>query len=429
MFTIGQGLAVMAHQINTTWTITAALLVYFMHGGFGFYEAGMCRSKNTVDTLSHNLLILAVTILAYWAIGFGLMFGKGNAFVGITGLAPRLLTNDAYPSLASHMVPLAVSFAFVMSFADTPATLIAGSGAERIRFSAVMWLTVLISGLLFPIVGHWIMGGGWLANLDVPVYDTGSGMVHLCGGCCALAVALVLGPRKERKRQSKRRAKQVSSMPLVFLGAFILWLGFFGFNAGFAMSVSKSLGLVVVNTALAGAAGSVTAMIGAELWTGKAPLRTALVGLLTANVAVTSPCAVIEPWAAAPIGAIAGAATVASIPFWAEFRIDDPTEYLTMNVIGGLLGIVSVGLFVSPAIVSQYAVKPVPLAGLFYGGGGAAQSLSQLLAALAIIGFVLPSALGACWILRAHNRLRVPVEEEQRGADRTTHGEKAYETR
>jgi ammonium transporter, Amt family len=129
----------MSFQINTVWVVTAALLVYFMHGGFGFYEAGMCRSKNTVDTLSHNLLILAVTILVYWVFGFALMFGSGSGFVGHTGFAPRLLdATSAYPSLSSRLVPLAVAFAFAMSFADTPATLIAGTGAERIRFSAKM---------------------------------------------------------------------------------------------------------------------------------------------------------------------------------------------------------------------------------------------------------------------------------------------------
>ena len=422
-------------QLNTVWTITAALLVYFMHGGFGFFEAGMCRSKDTVDTLSHNLLILAVTIAAYWMIGFAFMFGAGNGFIGHTGFVPQLLDGvDDFPSLQNHLVPLAVAFAFAMSFADTPATLIAGSGAERIRFSAVMLLTLLISGVLFPIVGHWIIGEGWLARRSVPVYDTGSGMVHLCGGCCALAVAMILGPRIERFRREPRTKTwveqelpyQVSSMPLVFLGAFILWLGFFGFNAGFAMRASRSVGLVIVNTALAGAFGTIAAMAGVQFWTGKARLRTAIVGLLAANVAVTSSSSVVEPWAAAVIGAAAGLITVVSIPFWARLGIDDPTEYLTMNLVGGVLGMISVGLFPSPEIMEKYPTQPSPQIGVFY-GGGTDQLLSQIVAIGAIAGFIFPIVLVACKILQAAGWLRVDPKEEREGSDLATHGEEAYD--
>ena len=424
-------------QVNTVWTITAAMLVYFMHGGFGFFEAGMCRSKDTVDTLSHNLLILAVTIPAYWLIGFGLMFGQGNGFIGHTGFALQLLGEmEDFPSLANHLVPLAAAFAFVMSFADTPATLIAGSGAERIRFSAVMLLTLLISGVLFPVVGHWIMGEGWLARRSVPVYDTGSGMVHLCGGCCALAVAMMLGPRIDRFRhkystetwKSEAIPYQVSSMPLVFLGAFILWLGFFGFNAGFAMKASQSVGLVIVNTALAGAFGTVAAMAGVQLWTGKARLRTAIVGLLAANVAVTSSASVVAPWAAAVIGTAAGLITVVSIPLWARLGLDDPTEYLTMNLVGGVLGMISVGLFASPEIMAKYPTQPSPQTGLFY-GGGSGQLLSQLVAIGAIFGFIFPFVLAACKILHTAGWLRVKPEEERKGSDLATHGEEAYDVK
>ncbi|MBB3062657.1 ammonium transporter [Microbulbifer rhizosphaerae] len=417
----------MPAEISIVWTIITALLLYFMHGGFGFFEAGMCRAKNTVDTLSHNLMVLAVTTLVYWAFGFAFMFGDGNGFIGYSGFAPRLVgSSDNYPSLAIHIVPLAVAFAFSMSYADTPATLIAGTGAERIQFSAVMLLTVVISGLLFPIVGHWILGGGWLAQLDVPVYDIGSGVIHLTGGICALAAGVVLGPRMEHKSESEGEEEDVSSMPLVFLGAFILWLGFFAFNAGFAMVAGKPLGLVVVNTALGGSAGTVTGMIGAELTTGKARLRTAMVGLLTGNVAVLSSTAIVEPWIATTIGAAAGLLAVGSIHFWAYLKVDDPTEYLTMNVVGGILGIIAVGLFASPEIMAEYPAKTLPRAGLFY-GGGSAQLISQALATGAIIGFVLPAALFVCWILRSMGWLRIPAEEEKEGSDKATHGEDAYE--
>ena len=402
-----------------------------MHAGFGFYEAGMCRAKNTVDTLSHNLMILAVTVVVYWLAGFALMFGEGNGWIGWAGFAPRLLGGiDGYPGLAPRVVPVAVAFAFCLSFADTPATLIAGTGAERIRFAAVMTLTVLISGVIFPVVGRWTIGGGWMMTLATPLYDTGSGSIQFCGGCCALAVSLRLGPRTEAARAKGRADRrggpdEPSSMPLIFLGAFILWLGFLGFNAGFSMVAAKSAGLVIVNTTLGGCSGAVAGMAGSWLLTGKLHLRTAIVALLTANVAVTSPSAVVEPWAAALIGAVAGLVTAAGLPARVRLGLDDPTEYLVMNLAGGLIGLASVGLFASPGLVADYPITPKPAAGLFYGGGWA-QLLVQLSAAVAIAAFVLPGIWLAASALHRFGLLRVDAEEERQGSDLASHDERAY---
>lgn|GEM_PF-1548067 len=415
-------------NLNAVWTVAASLLVYFMHGGFGFFEAGMTRAKNSVDALSHNLVILALTLAVYWLVGFGLMFGNGNGLLGLTGFAPSLLQSDVahFDILKNHPVPLAVVFAFALSFADTPATLIAGSGAERIRLAAVVILTLAVSGIIFPVVGHWVMGGGWLATLPRPIYDAGSGLVHLCGGSCALATALFLGPRDKRFRNGERRALAPSSMPMVFLGAFILWLGFFGFNAGFAMVAERSIGLVIANTALAGGFGTVVTMAGSWLLTRKAELRATIIGLLTANVAITSPSAIVSPWAAAAIGALAGVATLGSIRLWAALRIDDPTEYLTMNLVGGALGMLAVGLFTDPSIIAQYEPRPTPGLGLLY--GDASQMLVQLLGAGAIILFSLAGCAATCALLRAGGWLRVEPKEEQSGSDKATHGEKAEDS-
>ncbi|HZD24677.1 MAG TPA: hypothetical protein VE631_00315 [Alphaproteobacteria bacterium] len=415
-----------ASDLNTSWTILIAFLIYFMHGGFGFLEAGMCSDKNVVDALSHNLVILAVTIAVYWLVGFGLMFGNGNAFFGLTGFAPSLLPRDvsSFHSIADEAVPLVVVFAFVTSFSDTPATLIAGAGAERIRFSAVVVLSALISGLIYPVIGHWVLGGGWLANLSRPIFDTGAGMVHLAGGCCALAVALFLGPRGWRFRSDEsRHALAVSSMPMVFLGAFILWLGFFAFNAGFAMYASRSVGLVVTNTALAGAFGTVVTLAGITVLTGNAQLRASIVGLLTANVAITSCSSIVAPWAAAAIGVLAGLATLASIRLWITLKIDDPTEYLTMNLTGGFLGILAVGVFADPEIFLEYSVSPLPRPGLLY--GQVDQLLTQILGAVVIVAFSLGLCSVFCAALARANLLRVPPDEERSGSDVVTHGEKA----
>lgn len=418
---------------SVAWTASAALWVYFMHGGFGFYEAGMCRKKNTVDTLSHNLIILAMTVGIFWATGFGFIYGEGNAFIGLSNFAPTLLPgpDEQFDVLIGKAVPLAVGFAFVMSFSDTSATLIAGTGAERIRFVAVTVLTVFISGLIFPVAAHWVIGEGWLTNLEPSFFDTGSGFIHLCGGACALAVALLLGPRKERFDEGRfpslrsEDPLQVSSMPLVFLGAFILWMGFFAFNAGFAMVADRLVGLALVNTALGGGLGAVAAMTCAWLLTGKASLRTTIVGLLTGNVAAASPSAVVMPWAAALIGAVAGLAAFFSIRMWAWWGVDDPTEYLTMNLVGGAVGLAGVGLLASPRII-RYYVDPAHLEpGWLYGDPG--QFLTQVQGTGAIFVFSLIAALIVGAALRAFGQLRVNVGEEEAGSDVATHGEKAYE--
>lgn len=412
----------MSYHINTIWTISAAMLVFFMHGGFGFYEAGMCRSKNTVDSLSHNVIILCVELVVFWLVGFAFMFGAGSAFIGWTGFAPQLVhARAAYPSLANKAVPLAAILAFTLAYADTPATLITGTGAERIQLIAVVALTAIISGLIFPIVGHWIRGGGWLTQLKTPVYDTGSGYVHLCGGCCALVVTLVIGPRRDRFEYDEKRAFAVSSMPLVFLGAFILWLGFFAFNAGLAMMADRSVALVIVNSALAGGFGVVTAMFGSWLLTDKAELRTTIVGLLTANVAISSGPAVIMPWAAAAIGIMSGLITLGSMRFWAWLSVDDPTEYITMNVVGGILGMLAVGFFASSKITSHYPHALTPKPGLIYGHYH--QMLTQLLGTAAIIIFTIAAVAIPVLTLRWMGWLRVHPQVEKEGTDRETHGE------
>lgn len=418
----------LTQHLNAAWTIAAAFWVYLMHAGFGFYEAGMCRRKNTVDTLSHNLIILAISLAVYWLVGFGVMYGDGNAFLGLSGFAPETLAGkaSAYPSLGIKPVGLVIAFAFALSFCDTPATLIAGTGAERIKLIGVATMTVVISGFIFPVTGHWVAGGGWLSTLPTPVYDIGSGFLQLTGGGCALAVALLLGPRRGRfKRDEDEPAKAIapSSMPLVFLGGFLLWLGFFAYSAGYSMSASKSIGLAVVNTALAGGFGAVIGMLGSWLLTGKAELRATIVALLTASVASTSPSAVVAPWAGAVIGIVSGAATLGSIRLWAALHIDDPTEYLTMNIVGGLIGMTSVGLFASPAIIAKYHPPAPPQPGLVY--GHVDQLLSEWLGAAAIGAFALAAAFVAAWVLRSVGWLRVSPAEEEEGADKATHGEKA----
>ena len=410
--------------VDTLWTLTAALLVFLMHAGFGFFEAGMCREKNVVDALSHNVIILVVTIVIYWLIGFGFMFGAGNGIAGLSGFAPALTPDQLrnFPALAGKSVPLVASFAFALSFADTPATLIAGTGAERIRLFAVLVLATVISGLVFPLCGRWAIGDGWLRTAFPSFYDAGSVMIHFAGGSCALAVGLLLGPRRERFTGKKPDdAFAPSSLPMVFLGAFILWLGFIAFNAGLQMHLSAASALIAANVLIGSSTGALTALAGSWLATGKAQLRSVIVGLLTTNVAITTPCGVVEPWAAAVIGVISGGLAILSIRAFAALRIDDPTEYLTMNLVGGLIGALAAGLFASPTVLSGFHSAPAFEAGL--AAGRLRQIGVELVGVVAIGLMAFVSTLLVCLALRSGRLLRVSAAEEQEGADVGTHGE------
>ena len=417
-----------AIPLNSVWTILAASFVYLMHGGFGFFEAGMTRRRNTVTTLAHNLMVLAVTALVYWAVGFALMYGDGPIGIGLTGFFPSLLADSSgdFRALASKPVPLVVAFAFALSYADTPATLVAGSGAERLKLSGFMILTMLISGLVFPIVGRAAWAGGVLTRFPVPFYDTGSATIQLCGGLCALVVCWRLGPRAGRYGKDGSPNKlPSSSMPLVFLGTFILWMGFLGFNAGAAMTAGPAVALVIVNTVLGSMAGAAVALVSVRYLRGKESLRATLMGMLTASVAVTSIAPIVEPWAAVLTGAVAGALTPPSIDLVCRLGLDDPTEYLTMNVFGGIWGTLAVGVFGSPDVALRFDSTPVPRPGLWY--GGSAQMGAQIAGIAAIAAFVVPVMLAAVAILKWRGLLRVSPEEERVGSDFFSHGEDAYE--
>lgn len=415
--------------INTVWTLTAALWIYLMHGGFGFFEAGMTRRESSVTTLAHNLMVLAVTVLVYWAVGFAVMYGDGPSWIGTHGFFPTLYgqTADAgFAGLRSKPVPLVVAFAFSLSFSDTPATLVAGSGAERLRLSAFMLLTVVIGALLFPLVGRAVWGGGVLARLPTPFYDSGAATIQFCGGLCALVTCRLLGPRNGRfGPDGSSKPLPSSSMPLVFLGAFILWLGFLGFNAGLSMTAGISTGLIIVNTVIGTAAGATAALVSVWLFQGKGSLRAAVMGMLTAAVAVTSIAAIVEPWAAVVTGLITGLAAPYAIAAVAWLQLDDPTEYITMNVVGGVLGTLAVGVFASPEVARRFGATALPSPGLLY--GGTAQLLSQLMGLAMIVTIMVPPVLLIVSLLNRAGLLRVSAKEERQGSDRASHGENAYE--
>jgi len=254
--------------IDTLWVLIAGSLVFFMNTGFGMLEAGLCRAKNAVNILAKNFIVFAIASVSYYAVGWGLMFGDGNGLVGTHGLwflsgadnSPA--TGDAYRGVYGAMnwtgVPLYAKFFFQLVFAGTAATIVSGAVAERIKFLSFMVFTVILVGLMYPVTGHWAWGGGWLANLGFRDF-AGSTVVHSVGGWSALAGALLLGPRIGKYTADGR----VSPIPghnmnSAFIGCFILWLGWFGFNPGSTMGMADGADVarIFLTTNMAAASGA-----------------------------------------------------------------------------------------------------------------------------------------------------------------------------
>ena len=289
---------------NTVWTLIAGMLVFWMNAGFATLEAGLCRRKNAVNILAKNFVVFAISSIAFWVIGFGMMFGDGNPMVGTTGFLSNLLPtaggeagkDPGYASLDWAMVPLAVKFFFQLVFAGTAATIVSGAVAERIKFGTFMVFSFILVAVVYPMTGHWIWGGGWLSTLTTPFHDfAGSTVVHSVGGWAALAGVLVLGPRLGKYRSDG----SVSPIPghnmgLASLGCLILWLGWFGFNPGSTMAAVPGIGFIAVTTNMAAAFGALAATTTAWLVLGKPDLSMILNGCLAGLVAITAPCAVVS---------------------------------------------------------------------------------------------------------------------------------------
>jgi Amt family ammonium transporter len=284
---------------DTIWTILTAVLVFFMQAGFAMVEGGFTRAKNTANIMMKNLLDFCMGSLAFWLVGFGIMFGNGNALFGTTGFMVAPGTGELYDSLSWTSVPTLTAWFFQLVFAATAATIVSGAMAERTKFIGYLIYSFIISLLFYPIVGHWIWGGGWLASRGMLDF-AGSTVVHSVGGWFALAGAIVLGPRIGKyARDGHPLAIPGHSLSLATLGTFILWFGWFGFNPGSTMGVDvAAMSLTATTTNLAAAAGAIGAMIAAWMLLGKPDLAMTLNGALAGLVAITCACAFVEPWVA-----------------------------------------------------------------------------------------------------------------------------------
>jgi Amt family ammonium transporter len=417
--------------MDTIWTLVTGMLVFFMNLGFAALESGLCRAKNCVNVLAKNFVVFGVVSLAFLFVGWGLMFGNGTPFVGTEGLffvggpdnSPA--TGDgyagAYGAIAWTGVPLWTKFFFQLAFAGVATTIVSGAVAERIKFLAFFAFSFLMAGFIYPVTGHWIWGGGWLA--DSGFWDfAGSTVVHSVGGWAALAGVIMLGPRIGRYRDGRVRPMPGHNMALATIGVFVLWLGWFGFNPGSIMAANPlAIGHIVVATNTSAAAASIAAMLTSIVVLGKADFSMMLNGCLAGLVAITAPCAWVSVQSSIVIGLVAGVLVVAAVLALDRMRLDDPVGALPVHLVNGIWGTLAVGLF------ADSSVAPVtgPADGLFF-GGGFGQLEAQAIGVVAVGAYTLLVAFAAWGAVRLVVGLRVPAAEELEGLDVGEHGSLAY---
>ena len=397
-----------AVAIDTVWTLIAAFLVFFMQAGFAMVEAGFTRAKNAGNIIMKNMMDFASGSLVFWAVGFAFMFGSGNSFIGTTGY----FLQDSFANLGLD-IPIAAFFIFQTVFAATAATIVSGAMAERTNFSGYLAYSVVITAFIYPVVGHCIWGGGWLAEMGI-IDFAGSTVVHSVGGWAALAGAIVLGPRIGKYNEDgSANALPGHNLLMAALGVFILWFGWFGFNPGSTVAgTDLSIASIAVTTNLAAAAGAVMAMIVSWIKYGKADVSMTLNGALAGLVGITAGTANVGNLSAVIIGAIAGMIVIYSVEFFDRLQIDDPVGAVSVHGVCGAFGTLAVGIFATDG-------------GLLF-GGGISLLITQLIGVVTVffwafgLGFVLFKAIDALI------GLRVTEEDEIEGLDFSEHGAESY---
>lgn len=385
------------------WLVVAGALVFFMQAGFALLESGMSRAKNAVNVIMKNYCDMCFGAVAFWAVGFGLMFGANpSGWIGIDHFAPHAVPDADYAMIF-----------FQMMFAATAATIVSGALAERTRFAGYIVGSVVITALIYPVFGAWAWGSlfggeGWLKTLGF-IDFAGSTVVHSVGGWVALAAVLVVGPRLGRfGPNGEVRTIRGHNLSAVALGGFILWLGWFGFNGGSTAAVSVGIGKIVLNTHMAGAAGAIGALCLQSLLRQPILMTSAVNGSIAGLVAITAGCHVMEPLYALITGAVAGGLSVLASGFLESRRIDDVVGAVSVHAVGGVWGTLAVGLFKADAMfdMRQLGVQAIGCAVAFAWAFG--------------LGLVF------YWLLARTVGLRASTLDEQRGLDFTEHAEVGY---
>ena len=404
--------------VNTIWVLLGAALVFFMQAGFAMVETGFTRAKNAGNIIMKNLMDFAIGTPLFWLLGFGLMFGGSGALIG--SLDPMVLGD--YSAILPEGVPLPAFLIFQTVFCATAATIVSGAMAERTKFSSYCLYSAVISLVVYPISGHWIWGGGWLAALGFHDF-AGSTAVHLVGGMAALAGAKILGPRIGKYgKDGKSKAIPGHSLTLGALGVFILWFCWFGFNGGSTVSMTGdesifAAGSIFVTTNLAAATATLSTMIITWVRYGKPDISMTLNGSLAGLVAITAGCDVVDPLGAFFIGLIASFVVVFGIEFIDKvLKVDDPVGAIGVHGLCGAAGTILTGLF------AKYLTDDAGQSmGLLYGGNVSFLG-TQALGVIVVAVYVLV-VMSVVFLLMKHTvGLRASEEEERKGLDSTEHG-------
>ena len=395
------------------WLVLAAVLVFFMQAGFAMVESGLSRAKNAGNIMMKNLMDFSAGAVAFWAIGWGLMYGASiSGFIG----SDQFFIHGADSTLYRDWM-------FQVVFAATAATIVSGAMAERTKFGGYLIYSVCITAIIYPISGHWIWNGGWLAEFGFHDF-AGSTVVHSVGAWAALVGAFFLGARKGKYVQIGKktvvRAIPGHNMPLAALGVFILWFGWYGFNAGSTLSgTDPDIAHVAVTTTLAAATGAIGAMFSSWKWFGKPDPSMSLNGALSGLVGITAGTWVVSPVGALIIGVVSGVLVVASVELVDKvLHIDDPVGAVSVHGVCGAWGTLAVGLFAD-------GVNDASIVGLFY-GGGVTQLGIQLLGVAAVFAWVVLLSAILFGGLKAIKMLRVDEKEELMGLDIGEHGMESY---
>lgn len=403
-------IAELSRTINVGWVLVTAFLVFFMQAGFAMLEAGLIRSKNTCNVLMKNFLDFCLACLGFWVVGYAVMYGNDSAMFGCHGLFLCGLDADA------SGLPLGVFWLFQAVFCGTAATIVSGSMAERMKFPAYLAYSFLISIFIYPVVGHWVWGGGWLAQIGFKDF-AGSAVVHMLGGFGGLVGTIMLGARIGKfGPDGAPHVLAGHNIPLAAVGVLILWFGWYGFNPGSTLGLTDGnallAGEVAVNTTLAAAAGGVSSMAAVWWMFGKPDLTMTMNGVLAGLVGITAGCAFVGFTSAVIIGLIAGVVVVLGVRALDKLGVDDPVGAWSVHGLTGIWGVIAVGLFDSEA-------------GLFTTGSGRLLGI-QAIGLAAILAWVVVTIYIVFATIRATIGLRVTAEEELRGLDIGEHGQEAY---